>query len=76
MCVWISNQSLYYVLLIVSPIILTESIVAADPVLRHDDYHYNTVEEEFSRSMERSIKYVEHCKKLNMDLREKRFFKK
>ena len=53
-----------------------ESMVAADPVLRQDDYHYTSVEEEFDRSMERSMKYVEYSKKLNMDMREKRFFRK
>ena len=51
-------------------------MVAADPVLRQDDYHYTSVEEEFDRSMERSMKYVEYSKKLNMDMREKRFFRK
>ena len=37
-------------------VLLTESMVAADPVLRQDDYHYTSVEEEFDRSMERSMK--------------------
>ena len=56
-------------------VLLTESMVAADPVLRQDDYHYTSVEEEFDRSMERSMKYVNQMKTHNMDIRERHFYK-
>lgn len=55
---------------------LPDKMVAENPVFNQDDYCFNTEEEEFSRSMERSVNYVKCMKELKNDnFLERHFFK-
>ena len=51
-------------------------MVADDPVFKLDDYFFNSEEEEFSKSMERSVNYVKYMQKLGItSMVEKHYFK-
>lgn len=43
-----------------------EAIVFSDPVFRHDDTYYRTVEEAYVRDIEKSVKYIEKYRELNL----------
>ena len=44
----------------------TEVIVFSDPVFRHDDTCYRTTEEAYIRDIEKSVRYIEKYKELNL----------
>ena len=41
-------------------------VVSDDPVFRQDDRYYLSGEEAFDRAMEKSIRYIERCRELDI----------
>lgn len=44
----------------------TAKLVTDDPVFRQDDRYYLSGEEAFDRAMEKSLRYIERCRELDI----------